>query len=100
MDHVICPQGFNILRKDRINRLGGGVAVLCRNDWKIQEISNLCSEFECLWTKIETLISQFFLATVYLPPNSEYHQHDLIEFLIDSCEGLLLTNPNSKLIIA
>ena len=100
MDHVICPQGFTILRKDRINRSGGGVAVLCRNDWNIQEISNLCSEFECLWTKIETLNSQFFLATVYHPPNPEYNQHDLIEFLIDSCEGLLLTNPNSKLIIA
>jgi hypothetical protein len=75
MDHVICPQGFTILSKDRINRLGGGVAVLCRNDWKIQEISNLCSEFECLWTKIETLNSQSFLATVYHPPNPEYNQH-------------------------
>ena len=48
MDHAICPQGFTILRKDRINRLGGGVAVMCRNDWKIQEISNLYSiKFEC-----------------------------------------------------
>jgi hypothetical protein len=51
-----------------------------------------------VWIKIETLSSQFFLATVYHPPNPEYNQ--IIEFLIDSCEGLLLTNPNSKLIIA
>ena len=28
MDHLICPQGFTILRKDRKNQAGGGVAVL------------------------------------------------------------------------
>ena len=92
--------GFTILRKDRKNRVGGGVAVMCRNDWKIKEISNLCSEFECLWTKIKTLNSEFFVATVYHPPNSEYNQCDLVEFLIDSIEKLLLINPNSKIIIA
>ena len=64
MDNLICPQGFTIIRKDRKNREGGGVAVLCRNNWKIQEIPLLCNEFECLWTK-------FFAATVYHPPNPE-----------------------------
>ena len=99
MDHLICPQGFTILRKDRKNRAGGGVAVLCRNDWTIQEIPLLCNEFECLWTKVKTPNSRFFVATVY-PPNPEYNQYDLIDILIDSVEKLLPINPNSKIIIA
>ena len=28
----VCPSGYTILRKDRTNRRGGGVAILCRND--------------------------------------------------------------------
>ena len=39
MDHLIYPQSFTTLRKDRKNRAGGGVADLCKNDWTIQEIT-------------------------------------------------------------
>ena len=83
MDHLICPQGFTILRKDGKNRAGGGVAIWCRNDWTIQEIPLLCNEFECLWTKVKTSNSEFFVATVYHPPNPEYNQYDLIDILIE-----------------
>ena len=100
MDHLICPQGFTILRKDRKNRAGGDVAVLCKNDWTIQEIPLLCNEFECLWTKVKTSNSEFLVATVYHPPNPEYNQYDLTDILIDSVEKLLSINPNSKIIIA
>ena len=58
--------------------------------------SNVCE----LWTKVKTSNSEFFVATVYHPPNPEYNQYDLIDILIDSVEKLLLINPNSKIIIA
>ena len=62
MDDPICSQGFTILRKDGKNHAGGDVAVLCRNDWTLQEIPLLWNEFECLWTKVKTSNSEFFVA--------------------------------------
>ena len=42
----------------------------------------------------------FYVATIYHPPDHTYNPDDLIEFLSDSCEHLLLTAPNTKIIIA
>ena len=44
--------------------------------------------------------TKLFVATIYHPPDYEYNEQDLIEFLIDSCEQLLLSKPNSNIIIA
>ena len=73
---------------------------MCTNDWTIPEIPLLFNEFECLWTKVKTSNSEFFVATVYHPPNPEYNQYDLIDILIDFVEKLLSINQNSKIIIA
>ena len=99
-DSLICPPGYSILRKDRTNLRGGGVAIVCRNDWKMQPLPNLINDFECLWGKITTPNSMFYVATIYHPPDHTYNPDDLIEFLSDSCEQLLLTAPNTKIIIA
>ena len=93
-NHLICPSGFSNIRKDRTNCLGGGVAIICRNDWKMQEMSDFDNPFKCLWTEITTQNSEFYFAIVYHPPNPEYNDQDLIEFFIDSCEQLLSAKPN------
>ena len=33
---LLCPPNFSIIRKDRTNCRGGGVAIICRNDWRMQ----------------------------------------------------------------
>ena len=36
---LICPDGYLIVRKDRCDlRTGGGVAIICRNNWKIKRL--------------------------------------------------------------
>ena len=55
-DNRVCPDGFSIIRKDRTNYRGGGVATISRNDWKMQIMRNSDNLFECLWTKIDTQI--------------------------------------------
>ena len=57
------------------------MVVLCRNDWKIQEIypSFATRSSVCRRKLIKTSNSEFFVATVYHPPNPEYNQYDLIE---------------------
>lgn len=52
--NFICLNGFSLLMKNRINRIGGGVVIVCRNDWKIKCIDILFNDnnFECLWLEI------------------------------------------------
>ena len=96
----VCPSRYTILRKDRTNRRGGGVAILCRNDWKMESLPNLTNSFECLWVKITTENSIFYVATIYHPPDHIYNPADLVEFLTNLCEQVLSTLPNTKIIIA
>ena len=35
LSHSNCPEGYFMVRKDRAgSRIGGGVAIICRNEWK------------------------------------------------------------------
>lgn len=55
--NLICPNGFSLLAKNRSNRIGGGVAIACRNDWKIKRIDIPSNDdnFECLWSEIRPI---------------------------------------------
>ena len=98
--HLICPEGFSILRKDRTGRQGGGVAIFCRGDWKLERLDGKFSnDFECLWAKISTSNSVFHIAVVYHPPEPQYNADNLIDFLANTCNDILVSDPNSKLII-
>ena len=56
-----------MVRKDRAgSRIGGGVAVICRNDWRIQTLELKESfESEAVWCKIITPNSEYHVASVY-----------------------------------
>ena len=46
---LICPDGYALISKDRLDiRPGGGVAILCRKDWKINKLDYNDTVFECL----------------------------------------------------
>lgn len=49
---LITPQGYIVHRKDQSDgRIGGGVAIICRNDWSA-EMHSINEIFECLWCKM------------------------------------------------
>lgn len=97
---LICPSGYTIVRKDRsAGRHGGGVAIVCRNDWKVKKL-DLQNNFECLWCEIETKNSNYHIGAIYHPPDPDYLESDLLDQLSDSCEQILLTEPNARIIIA
>ncbi len=79
-DYLVCPDGYSIVRKDRTDCRGGGVAIICR--------------------KIVMQNSNVYVAAIYHPPDCDYDETDLIEYLIDTCEQILSSKPNSRLIIA
>ena len=55
--------------------------------------------FECIWVKIITKNSVFNVATIYHPlRDCGYKDKDLTDYLIDSCEQILLRDLNMKII--
>ena len=60
---------------------------------------NFSNDFECLWDKISTNNSVFHIAVVYHPPEPQYNADNLIDFLANTCNDILVSDPNSKLII-
>ena len=60
LSHSNCPDGYVMVRKDRAGlRIGGGVAIICRNDWKVKALNVTDSSFDYLLNnlslKLETM---------------------------------------------
>ena len=89
-----------MLRKDRTIKRGGGVAILCRKDWRMEEIDVPDNKYEWLWTRVSTTNQDYFVASVYHLPTFDYYETAFIEFLVNSCESILATSPNTRVIIA
>ncbi|EDO39180.1 predicted protein [Nematostella vectensis] len=92
----------NKVGKDRADLgAGGGVAIICRNDWKIK-VLNVADSFESetVWCIITTPNSEFYAASIYHLPNPVYDAAGLLDFMSDTWDQILLENPNAKIIIA
>lgn len=84
--HLVCPNGYTLLRKDRAGmRNGGGVAVICRSDWQIKCLF-ASDSFECVWNVITTSNSKYCVAAVYHPPDPVYAEGEFLDYLSDCCE--------------
>ena len=96
----VTPDGYLMLRKDRTVKRGGGVAILCRKDWRMEEIHVPHNEYECLWERVSTTNQDYFVASVYQPPTFDYYETAFIEFLVNSCEIILAPSSNARALIA
>ena len=70
-----------MVRKDRAgSRTCGGVAINCRNDWKVK-VLNVTDRlvFEYVWCKIATANSEYYAARIYHPSHPVYDSFDLLE---------------------
>ena len=90
--HLVRPDGYIILRKNCENqRTGGGVALICRDNWKIKGL-------ECLWSQVFTTNSKYFIASLYHPPDPLYADSDLLAHLTEPCELIFAGKPNTCII--
>ena len=66
--------GYTILRKDRINRTGGGVAIYIKNTLCYKERSDIVTDqhIEMLWTEITTTNKDqnILVSCIYRPPDA------------------------------
>ena len=89
-----------MVRKDRAcSRTCGGVAINCRNDWKVK-VLNVTDRlvFESVWCKIATTNSEYYAARIYHPSHPVYDSFDLLEYMSDTCDQVLGDGPNVKII--
>ena len=96
---MVTPAGYSCLRKDRTNKRGDGAVLLCRCDLKIEEMPMEGNQYECLWAKVATP-NQDYVASAYHPPSYDYCETHFIGFLVNSCDSVLVSTPNAKLITA
>ena len=68
-------------------------------DWKAKKL-DLQNTFECLWYEIKTKNNKYYVGAVYHPPDPEYSQLELRDYLSDISPTILCTEPNARLIIA
>ena len=98
--NLVCPNNYFIVRKDRGHgRNGGGVAIICREDWKCK-LLNFQDNLEYIWREVETATRKYYLASVYHPPDPIYQERELLNHLSESIEQILQWESNARIIIA
>ena len=105
LDSSIGINGYNIFRKDRKKRRGGGVAIYIRKSayseiFTPQINSHDSDAFELLWVKAKLLSSTLFIGVIYHPPNPSYHSADLIQLLSLTLDYISNNFDNSTVILA
>ena len=82
--------GFNVLRQDRSNKQGGGIAFIIRKNIAYYTLKNFISphsEFEILGIKITNFKKPLHIISVYKPPDLNLKQEEW-DTLFQQCESL------------
>ncbi|MEL7309267.1 MAG: endonuclease/exonuclease/phosphatase family protein, partial [Pseudomonadota bacterium] len=99
-DDSLSLQGFNLLRCDRIDRVGGGVCMWIRSDLACSRVTllSLPSSVEAIVIKIPRI--KLLLISAYIPPNiSAPVQKDISEFFTLILDQELSLCPDLKMMI-
>ena len=82
--------GYNLLRRDRARRRGGGVAIYVKSDLPAQKHTppNDDSKYEIIWIRLEFHGSTFFIGSLCHPPKPIYNTEELISHLHQTLERL------------
>ena len=55
---------------------------------------------ECSWCEIQKYNAKYFVAILYHPPNPNYPECELLEYLSNKCEEILFLDSSARIIIA
>ena len=93
-DSELFMEGFSILRKDR-TRHGGGVALYIRETLPFKHLSQMDSNLEALWIKLQMKnVKSGYVCVIYRPPNSPPtffdELNDVMHNVIDNADEIIL----------
>ena len=107
-DHVIDIEGYNLIRRDRINGQHGGVCMYIKNSIRFELLETISNEqFEVLWinlnlSRLPRGYNNLVIGTVYHPPSADnlamlnYLMNSLstLESLFSNCAFIILGDFN------
>ena len=89
-DETFTLNGYNLIRKDRINRKGGGVALYIKQLFTYDQIFiEEYREFEVIWIRMKINRENIYVAAIYHPPKMfNYLESDLLETISNTIETI------------
>ena len=92
----LTPPGYELLHSPRIDRRGGGLALIYRSSLNVSRIQlPSFTSFECLAARLTYASRSFILLVIYRPPNTS--QHEFVSELSNLLDDLA-TSPSELLI--
>ena len=105
-DGLVSINGYNIFRKDRSSRRGGGICVyLPQGTYAKRRLDLEHENLECLWlwlrpTRLPRPLSGIAVCIVYHPPGLPVENHrQLNEYLVLTIDSLRNQHPNCGLVL-
>jgi len=99
---VVNIDGYNLFRRDREGRKGGGVAMFVRRSMSttVWTIPDLNPVFEMLWVKVSRSSDVTFVGALYHPPRPLYRTTDLVDIIEAATVKIHRDYPDSHIILA
>ena len=103
LDTVVDIPGYDIVRKDRVTRIHGGVCIYIRNQVKFTILHELHNpSFEVLWIKLQHKrlprgITGIVIGRIYHPPCPDDQSRN--DYLINSLTSIEALNINCGIIL-
>jgi len=99
-DHTVSVHGFNLFRRDRAKRRGGGVAVYVSNrlSASLWTPASDHSDYELLWVRVQFNSYEAVIGALYHPPKPIYAVSDLLCH-IDACLDTIASDMPSAIVV-
>jgi len=99
-DHIVGVDGFNLFRRDRARRRGGGVAMHVSNRLRATQWTPASDhpEYELLWVHVQSDSFDAVVGALYHPPKSVYAVPDLLSH-IDACLDVIESDMPTALVV-
>ncbi|XP_035676231.1 uncharacterized protein LOC118415630 [Branchiostoma floridae] len=106
-EEVTSVDGYNLYRKDRRNRRGGGIALYISNDIKAKLVDIAVPDnLECIWTQLQPQrtprdVPVLYMGVLYHPPwaNEKLLQDETIQHLIHTLDTIRRKHPLAGIIL-
>src|SRR6218665_2523834 len=97
-DEFLPIPGYQLLRRDRVGRIGGGVAIYAAAGYNITicQVANDNRTFELLWVKAVNEKGVAIIGALYHPPKPIYLVVDLYDYIERTLDEILSTNVDAE----
>ncbi len=95
---TLIIEGYNIIRADRINKMGGGAAICIKSNLSFKEIylGNISKQDDACGIKISSNRQQLSIFSIYSPPNAPLNQAMFENILANHKNAIIIGDLNGR----